>query len=233
MFYSPHKHPLSVCGPTETGGAFSYKPTGADSPGVPSAGCLGDGPLPSREQGHATLPPAGEAGLASGVTLALKQVKLSSRRSIMTRWNKSRLSPRVAPPPDAGGGARATVCDRVAGTATLIQWGRWPFPFDIIIIVDIFKKKKRNKVSKYLVVLFVSWMTSLHEGWDHSETVGWCLWPGMYVCMYVCMCVFVSVWYSGVYPALNSMLETFNQHINGALLLVLGCLLILYFSLYR
>ena len=65
---------LSVCGRTETGGAFSYKPTGADSSGVPSAGCLGDGPLPSREQGHATLPPAREAGLTPCVTLVLKQI---------------------------------------------------------------------------------------------------------------------------------------------------------------
>ena len=74
------------------------------------------------------------------------------------------------------------------------------------------------------MVLFVLWRMSLHEGWDHFETRRWCLWPGMYVC--VC---FVLAWYSGVYPALNSMLETFNQHIDGALLLVLGCVLILYF----
>lgn len=54
---------FSLRGRAEAGGAFPYKQTRADSSGVPGAGCLGDGPLPAREQGHATLPQTGAAGL--------------------------------------------------------------------------------------------------------------------------------------------------------------------------
>lgn len=54
---------FSFSTPTEAGGAFPYKQTRADSSGVPGAGCLGDGTLPSREQGDAALPQAGAAGL--------------------------------------------------------------------------------------------------------------------------------------------------------------------------
>lgn len=70
----PIPTPLSGPGSTETGGAFSYKQARADSSGVPSAGCLGDGPLPSREQGHATLPQTGAAGLALCSPVARRQI---------------------------------------------------------------------------------------------------------------------------------------------------------------
>ena len=54
---------FSLGGRAEAGGAFPYKQTRADSSGVPGAGCVGDGTLPPREQGHAALPQAGAAGL--------------------------------------------------------------------------------------------------------------------------------------------------------------------------
>lgn len=53
----------SPCGRAETGGAFPYQQTGADSSRVPRAGCLGDGTVPPREQGYAALPQTVAAGL--------------------------------------------------------------------------------------------------------------------------------------------------------------------------
>lgn len=62
--------PPAVHGWAEAGGAFSYKPPGVDSIGVPCPGCLGNGALPPWQQGHAALPQAGAAGLSWSLEVA-------------------------------------------------------------------------------------------------------------------------------------------------------------------
>ena len=183
---------FSLGGRAEAGGAFPYKQTGADSSGVPGAGCLGDGTLPPREQGHAALPQAGAAGLDWDGDV----------------WHSSGFIKNIS---------SVCVCVCVCvyeGKLIRTLNQNWPCVCVYACERPVYKLWCLKRIT---LVLFISlsvvtrvthciWrITSLH----------------LLACVSLeCLFKRLYLWRFDVDPVMSSMLEMFNEHVNCAFILV-------------